>query len=69
MNMKDTAILLIFLLAVVGLIMGVYYTESSDIEKSSKNNEEIIFEDENGSITITLENMEKENSFFDRFLT
>lgn len=69
MNMKDTAILLIFLLAVVGLIIGVYYTESSDIEKSSKNNEEIIFEDENGSITITLENMEKENSFFDRFLT
>ena len=69
MNMKDTAILLIFLLAVVGLIMGVYYTESSDIEKSPKNNEEIIFEDENGTITITLENVEEENSFFDRFLT
>ena len=67
MNMKNTAILLIFLLAIIGLIMGVYYTEADNIEKTSSDNEELVFEDSNGTITITLEPNEKNESFVDKF--
>ena len=65
MNTKDATILLIFLLAVMGLIIGVYYTESADIEKTHENSGEIIFEDVNGTITITLEPKEKTGNFLD----
>lgn len=34
MNMKNTIILLIFLLSVLGLIMGVYYSEGMDADNS-----------------------------------
>ncbi len=69
MNMKDTVILLIFLLAIVGLIIGVYYTEVENIEKTSKDNEKLIYEDSNGVITITLEELERNDSFIDKYLT
>ena len=69
MNMKDTAILLIFLLAVVGLIVGVYYTEAENIDAASNDTEEVIFEDSNGTITITLEPNEKNESFVEKFFT
>ena len=68
MNMKNTAILLIFLLAVVGLIIGVYYTEADDIEKTTQNSDEMIYEDSDGAFTITLEKNEKDESFVDRYL-
>ena len=69
MNMKNTAILLIFLLAVLGLIIGVCCTEPDNIEKSSNDAEEMVFEDSNGTITITLEPKEKNESFLEKFLT
>ncbi len=69
MNMKDTVILLIFLLAIVGLIIGVYYTEVENIEKTSKDNEKLIYEGSNGVITITLEELERNDSFIDKYLT
>jgi hypothetical protein len=69
MNMKDTVILLIFLLAIVGLIIGVYYTEVENIEKTSKDNEKLIYEGSNGAITITLEELERNDSFIDKYLT
>ncbi len=68
MNMKNATILLIFLLAVVGLIIGVYYTEVDNIEKTPQNNDDLIIEDSNGEITITLQTKENE-SFLDKFLT
>jgi uncharacterized membrane protein len=66
--MKDTVILLIFLLAVVGLVIGVYYTEVDNIEKTSKDHEKL-YEDSNGVITITLEEIERNDSFIDPYLT
>ncbi|WP_405268796.1 hypothetical protein [Methanobrevibacter sp.] len=69
MNMKNTAILLIFLLAVLGLIMGVCYTEADNIEKTSNDTEEVVLEDSNGTITITLEPKEKNQSLIDKFIS
>ncbi len=69
MNMKNTTILLIFLLAILGLIIGVHYTEAEDIEKTSNDNDEAIFEGSNGEITITLEPKEKNESFIDKLFT
>ena len=69
MNMKDTAIVLIFLLAVLGLIIGVYYTEAENIDQTSNDGEEMVFEDSNGTITITLEPNEKNESFVEKFFT
>lgn len=66
MNTKNTLILLIFLLSVLGLIIGVYYTESADAEKTLKDSEDKVFEDPNGTIIITLE---KNDSFLDGFFT
>ena len=66
MNTKNTLILLIFLLSVLGLIMGVYYTESADAEKAHEASEDKVFEDPNGTIIITLE---KNESFLDGFFT
>ncbi len=69
MNMKDTAILLIFLLAILGLIIGVCYTEADNIEKTSNDDEGITFEGSSGEITITLEPKEKNQSLIDKLLT
>lgn len=66
MNMKNTVILLIFLLSILGLIMGVYYTESADAEKAHQGSEEKVFEDSNGTIIIILEDNE---SYLDGFFT
>ena len=59
MNMKNTVILLIFLLAVVGLIIGIYYTEEASMAKNSENSYEKVYEDADGVLTITLEKKEK----------
>ncbi len=69
MKMKDATILLIFLLAVLGLIIGVCYTEAEDIENPSNDNDAIAFEGSGDEITITLEPKEKNESIFDKLLT
>lgn len=66
MNMKDTAIILIFLLAVLGLIIGVYYSESADSNENAINNEEVVYEDSNGIISITIEPEEKKENLLNR---
>ena len=65
--MKNTAILLIFLLAILGLIIGVYYTELDNIEKAPQNSWEILREENNGILTVTLE--KKEENYIDKYLT
>ena len=52
MNMKNTTILLIFLLCILGLMIGVYQTEVNDSSANLVNHEEVINEDSNGTITI-----------------
>lgn len=69
MNMKNTAILLLFLLCVLGLMMGVYYTESGENYLNTADYEEIIQEDANGTITIHLEKKDGEKNFANKLLS
>ena len=67
MNMKDTVILLIFLLSIVGLIIGVYYTEVLNNENSQDTSLFEVYEDSHGVVTITYE--EKENNDLSNYFT
>ena len=69
MNMKNTTILLIFLLCILGLMIGVYQTEVNDSSANLVNHEEVINEDSNGIINIHLEIKEKNESDLIKFFT
>jgi hypothetical protein len=58
MNMKNTVILLIFLLSILGLIMGVHFTEDTNSTATSDNNSDSINHDSNSSMTFTITNNE-----------
>ncbi len=62
MDMKNTAILLIFLLCILGLITGVYLSEASESNVNLDDYEEVVHEDTNGTITIDLVLKEKNES-------
>ena len=64
MDLKNTAILLIFLLCITGLIIGVYYTEGSENAKPVEEYDEVVYVDSNGEITIHLEPIQKNESNF-----
>jgi hypothetical protein len=53
MNMKNTAILLIFLLSIVGLIIGVHYTEDANSDSTQDYDSDVIVVDDNSIITVT----------------
>lgn len=59
MNIKNTVILIIFLLSVLGLILGVYYTEEAGNADSHESSYERIYDEKNGVETVTLEKKEK----------
>lgn len=67
MNMKNTVILLIFLLSVLGLILGVYYTSDVSSDNSQDSDADPISMDDDSDLTITLEN--NESNVLDRFFT
>lgn len=69
MDMKNTVILLIFLLSVLGLILGVHYSETSNHSINLDDYNEVIHEDTNGTITISLEKKENENSIIEKLFT
>ena len=69
MDVKNATILLIFLLCILGLIAGVYYTEASDSSFSADKYEESVHEDSNGTITIELVLKEKNEKSLDKFFT
>ena len=69
MDMKNATILLIFLLCVLGLIVGVYYTEASESTINPNDYEEVIHEDPNGTITIDFVLKEKSESDLSKFFT
>ena len=69
MNLKNTVILLILLLSILGLIIGVYYSETASSDNSSQNSWERIYEDADGIMTITLSEKEKNESGLDKFFT
>jgi hypothetical protein len=60
MNLKNTAILLIFLLAVLGLIIGVHYTEDEKINDTQDNALDSVSEDNDSVITINLKDTKAE---------
>ncbi|MBQ2666675.1 hypothetical protein [Methanobrevibacter sp.] len=64
--MKDTIILLIFLLSVLGLFIGVYYTEDVGSDNSHESGFERVYEENGSVLTITLE---KENGNWDKDFT
>lgn len=69
MDMKNATILLIFLLCILGLIVGVYYTEASESTVNLDDYNEVIHEDPNGTITIDLELKENNENGLDKFFT
>lgn len=68
MNKKDIAIILIFLLAVLGLIIGAYYTDSADNSTNSTNSEKIDYNNSSGVISINIEPKLKDESSIAKFL-
>ena len=54
MNMKNTVILLIFLLSILGLIIGVHFTEDTNSTATQDNNSDSIKQDSNSSMTFTI---------------
>lgn len=67
MNMKNTVILLIFLLSILGLIIGIHYTEDVSSDNSQNNDLDSINLDDDSDMTITLE--KKENNDLSEFFT
>lgn len=79
MNMKDTVILLMFLLCILGLIAGVYYSESIEptlktnnsngVHQDSNNttNSSVVHHDSNKTNTTQL-NQQNNELNFDNFL-
>ena len=67
--MKNTVILLILLLSILGLIIGVYYTEDITSDSSPQDDWKIVSEDNNGIITITLTENDKNESGLEKFFT
>ena len=61
MTIKDTAILLIFLLSVLGLLLGVYLTDDTISDNSYNNDSKMVKEYKNGSQTISRENNNSDN--------
>ena len=59
MNMKNTVILLMFLLCILGLIIGVHYTELDESTQKMTGYEKTVKED-NGSIHISPDKIETE---------
>lgn len=58
MNMKNTVILLIFLLSILGLIMGVHFTEDTNSTATQDKNSDSIKQNSNSSMTFTITNNE-----------
>ena len=64
--MKNTVILLIFLLSILGLVMGVCYTEDANASASQDNDSDSVNEDliSIGNITLTDNENNVLNCFF-----
>ena len=54
MNMKNTVVLLLFLLCILGLIIGVYYTELDESSQKVSKYEKTVTE-EDGIVHISLD--------------
>lgn len=62
MDLKNTAILLMFFLCVLGLIVGVYYSEGFEDSSSFGDDEKVISEDSENTIIIHIENLKSSDA-------
>lgn len=68
MNMKNTVILLLFLLCVLGLVIGVYYTELDESTQKVTKYEKTVTEDD-GIVHISLDKIEKDEKTVNAIFT
>jgi hypothetical protein len=68
MNMKNTVILLLFLLCVLGLIIGVYYTELDESTQKVTKYEKTVTE-ENGIVQISIDKIEHDEKTVNAIFT
>lgn len=68
MNMKNATIILIFLLCILGLIIGVYCTESSESVDYADEYESTVHVEQNGTITIHVEKKDNPGNSLVNFL-
>ena len=68
MNMKNTVILLMFLLCILGLIIGVHYTELGESTQKMPKYEKTVTEDD-GIIHISLDKIETGENLIDGQIT
>ena len=66
MDTKNAAILLLLMLCILGLAIGAYYTEAGESAAEPDGYNEVVYEDTNGTITISLELKEKNETFMDK---
>ena len=64
MDLKNTSILLILLLCILGLIVGVYCTEASENAKPAEEYDGVIYINSNGEITIHMDPIQKNDTNF-----
>ena len=60
MNTKNTVILLILLISILGLLTGVYCSEDINSDNTQHSKWEKIYEDKDGVVTITLQKKENQ---------
>ena len=68
MNMKNTVILLLFLLCVLGLVIGVYYTELDESTQKVTKYEKTVTE-ENGIVQISIDKIEHDEKTVNAIFT
>ena len=67
MDMKNTVIILILLLSILGLIIGVHYT-ADDTSDVSQNSDKISLESDNQSIIIQLQKPDNEPNLINKLI-
>ena len=68
MNLKNTVILLVFLICILGLIIGVYYTELDESTQKVTKYEKTVTE-ENGIVQISIDKIEHDEKTVNAIFT
>ena len=68
MNLKNTVILLLFLICILGLIIGVYYTELDESTQKVTKYEKTVTE-ENGIVQISIDKIKHDEKTVNAIFT
>ena len=69
MNMKNASIVLLFLLCVLGLIIGVYCSEVNEETRTLNDYDSVIYIEADGTINIDLHKKNNEENIFNKYFT